>query len=33
MATKIEFIEVPFIRWVLTHREYDEWNKQQRKGR
>lgn len=22
-----------FIRWVLTHREYDDWNKQQRKGR
>lgn len=22
-----------FIRWVLTHREYDEWNKQYRKGK
>jgi mRNA interferase HigB len=21
-----------FIRWVFTHREYDEWNKQYRKG-
>lgn len=21
-----------FIRWVLTHRAYDDWNKQQRKG-
>jgi mRNA interferase HigB len=22
-----------FIRWVLTHREYNEWNKQYRKGK
>lgn len=22
-----------FIRWVLTHPEYDEWNKQYRKGK
>ncbi len=22
-----------YIRWVLTHREYDDWNKKYRKGR
>jgi mRNA interferase HigB len=22
-----------FVRWTLTHREYDEWNKRYRKGR
>jgi mRNA-degrading endonuclease HigB of HigAB toxin-antitoxin module len=22
-----------FVRWALTHREYDKWNKRNRKGR